>query len=164
MRGQRGFTLIEILMAVAITGMIMPVVASAIYLISRGTVRMNNDFVIQQDIDSASNWFNRDLSQAQTIDLADGAPSVNHVRVDWNDLTGWATEGAEGHYAVYTLSGTNLMRNYDGGTPSIAARRVANIQFSRSGRFITVTITSSLRGQAETLTYFITPRTDGALQ
>lgn len=155
--------MIEIMMAMAIAGMIMPVVASSIFLITRGTVRMNNDFVVQQDIDSASNWVNRDLSQALTIDLADGAPSVNHVRVDWTDLTGWATQGSEGHYVEYTISGTNLMRNYDGAA-SIAARRIADIQFSRSGRFITVAITSSLREQAETLSYFITPRTDGALQ
>ena len=160
MHGQRGFTLLEILLAMAIAGMIMPVVASSIFLISRGTVRMNNDFVIQQDIDGASNWFNRDLSQARTIDLADPALPVNHVRVDWIDLTGWAT--SDGHYVEYTLDGTNLMRNYDG-TVSIAARRVAEIWFSRSGRFITVAIQSSLRGQAETLTYFITPRTDGDL-
>ena len=162
MRGQRGFTLIEMLVAMAVAGMIVPVVASAIFQISSGTIRINNDFVIQQDIDGASNWLNRDLSQAQTIDLADGAPSVNHVRVDWVDLTGWVTQGQEAHYVEYTLSGTNLMRNYDGAL-SIAARRVANIQFSRSGRFITVSITSSLREQAETLTYFITPRVDGAI-
>ncbi len=149
MSGQRGFMIIEILMAMAIAGMIMPVIATSMFQISRGTITMNNDFVIQQDIDVASNWFNRDLSQAVTTNLANEGTiilddaGVTNLRVDWIDLTGWATQGSEGHYVEYTLSGTNLIRNYDG-TSTIAARRISDIQFSRSGRFITVIVKSSL--------------------
>ena len=162
---QRGFTLIEILVAMAIGGLIMPVVVSAIFQVSTSTARVNTDFVILADIDAASSWFNRDLAQANTTDVLDGAPAVNTMRVDWTDQTGWATEGQEAHYVNYYIeSGTTLLkRDYDG-TVSTVARRIADIQFSRSGTFITVTITSSLGGQAETLSYFVTPRADGALQ
>ena len=159
---QRGFTLVELLVAIAIAGLIAPVVVSGIFQVTRGTVRINTDLVVLQEIDGASAWINRDLSQAQTTNLNVGE-TLNTMRVDWVDQTGWAVEGAESHFAEYTLSGTDLLREYDGET-QIVARRVANIQFSRSGKFITVAITSTLRDRTETLSYFITPRSDGALQ
>ena len=49
------------------------------------------------------------------------------------------------------------------GAVSIVGRRVADIQFSRSGKFVTVVMKSSLGDAAQTLTYFVTPRADGAL-
>ena len=163
-RRERGFTLIEILVAMAIGGLLVPVVVSGIFTITRGTQQLNTSLVIMQDIDGASAWINRDLSQALTTDLAaEPAPAVNHMRVDWTDLTGWATEGSEDHYAEYTLSGTDLVRDFDG-TTQIVARRISDIAFSRVDNFITVAISSTLRETTTTLSYFVTPRTDGALQ
>jgi len=165
MRGQRGFTLIEVLVMIAVGGMIIPVVVAAIFNVVHGTIGLRNDFVIQQDIDTASSWFNRDLSLAQTTDVVDGQPPVNQMRVDWIDMTGWAEQGGGGHFAEYYIEpGTTLLkRNYDG-TVSIVARYVGDIEFSRSGRFITIAITSTYREQTEALVYFVTPRADGALQ
>ena len=146
----------------AISGLIVPVIVSGIFAVTRGTQQINTDLVILQDIDGASAWINRDLSQALTTNLNE-SETLNTMRVDWVDLTGWAVEGAESHFAEYTLSGTNLLREYDGET-QIVARRVANIEFSRVGNFVTVAITSTLRDTTESLSYFVTPRTDGALQ
>ena len=160
--GQRGFTLIEILVAMAIGGLLVPVVVSGIFAVTRGTQQINTSLVILQDIDGASAWINRDLSQAMTTNLNENE-TLNTMRVDWIDLTGWATEGAESHFAEYTVVGTDLMREYDGAT-QIVARRISNIAFSRVDNFITVAISSTLRETTTTLSYFVTPRTDGALQ
>ena len=161
-RRERGFTLIELLVAMAIGGLIVPVVVSGIFVVTRGTDKINTDLVILQDIDGASAWINRDLSQALTTNL--GNPeTLNTMRVDWVDQTGWAVEGAESHFAEYTLVGTDLVREFDG-EDQIVARRIADIQFSRVDNFITVAITSTLRSTTESLTYFVTPRADGALQ
>ena len=162
-RRERGFTLIEILVAVAIGGLLVPVIVSGIFTVTRGTQQMNTDLVILQDIDGASAWISRDLSQALTTDVVSGNPPVDHMRVDWIDLTGWAVEGDENHYVEYTLSGSELLRDLDGVT-QIVARRISNIAFSRVDNFITVVIGSTLRDTTETLTYFVTPRTDGALE
>ena len=162
-RRQRGFTLIEILVAMAIGGLLVPVVVSGIFAVTRGTQQINTNLVILQDIDGASAWINRDLSQALTTDVVSLDPPVDHMRVDWTDLTGWATEGEEPHYAEYTLSGTDLVRDYDGVT-QIVARRISDIAFSRVDNYITIAISSTLRDTTETLSYFVTPRTDGALQ
>ena len=146
----------------AIGGLLVPVVVSGIFAVTKGTAKINTDLVILQDIDGASAWINRDLSQAMTTNLNENE-TLNTMRVDWVDLTGWATEGAESHFAEYTVVGTDLMREYDGAT-QIVARRISNIAFSRGGNYITVAITSTLRDTTLSLTYFVTPRTDGALQ
>ena len=173
MRAQRGFTLIEILLALAVAGMIAPPVVSAIFQMSRGTADIRASLVVQQDVDVASSYFTRDLSQAMTTDVVDLAAPVSSMRVSWNDQTSWAATVGEPHCARYYIEpGTTfLKRNYDGasdcavdGTVSIVGRRVADVQFSRSGRLMTILIKSSLGGQAQSLTYLVTPRTDGALQ
>ena len=107
MRAERGFTLIELLVAAAIGGLILPVLVTSIFQMTRITTTATKEFVIQLDIVNASSYFTRDLSQAETTDLADGVPA-DHMRVDWIDQTGWATEGQEAHFAEYTLSGTTL--------------------------------------------------------
>ena len=94
----------------------------------------------------------------------------------WTDETAWAVEGQEGHSAEYTLVAPNLLRSYDcpagvitdvscpDGTIIIVARHVADIEFSRSGTFITVKITSTYDGDSQALSYFVTPRSEGAFQ
>ena len=163
MRGHQGFTLVELMVALAISGLIMPVMIGVIFHVSRSTVSIRSDFVINQELDIASAWFNRDLSQAQTTDVVDGAAPVDHMRVDWTDETDWAVQGAEKHFTEYTVSESNLLRTYDGAV-SIVARNLADIKFSRSGDLISVAMTSTLGGSTETLTYFVTPRPEGAFQ
>ena len=115
MLGRRGFTLIEILVAMAIAGLVLPALVSSIYQMTRGTTTARLDFIIQQDIDVASTWFNRDLSQALTTDVADGAAPVNSMRVDWIDQSGWAVPGDRRHTTpnipsqVPTSSGTTMV-------------------------------------------------------
>ena len=163
MRSQRGFTLIEILVTAAIGGLVLPVLVTSIYQITRITTTANKEFVIQLDIENASSYFTRDLALGESTDLpGDGIPRDN-IRIDWIDQTGWAVQGDEAHYAQYTVSGTNLLRNYDG-TTTIVGRRISDIEFKRSGKYITISITSSLRGEAQSLNYFVTARADKAFE
>ena len=159
---QKGFTMLELLAATAVAGLILPLVITFTFQVIRGTASINQDLVIQQDLDNASIWFTRDLSQAQTTDLPDDGLPYTTMRVDWTDKTGWG-EANPTHSVIYTLSGTNLQRNYDG-TINFAARNVSSITFSRNGDFITVSITSTYSGATATLKYNITPRTDNPLE
>ncbi len=169
---QQGFTIFELMVAMAIGGLIMPVMVGSIIQINRGTSQVNDNAVVQQDIDNASSWFTRDLSLAKTTDVLDGASAVSSMRVSWVDETGWAVEGGEAHCAKYSIQTgtTRLERNYDGGnncanpgTITIIARNVESILFSRSGNFITVAITSTLQDETENISYFVNTRIDASL-
>ena len=164
MKSQRGFTLIELLVAAAIAGLIMPVVVSMLFQLTTGTSRVTADLIVQQDINTLSGFISRDIAQAQTIDLIDllvdpGAPPVDYMRAEWIDETGWSAPGEEAHFVEYTLSPPRVLRTLDGVT-LVAGKYVDDIQFSRTGKFISVVLTSSLGGRAETLTYYVTPRPD----
>ncbi|MFC1994112.1 type II secretion system protein J [Chloroflexota bacterium] len=158
MRRQRGFTLAEIVVVMALAGLILPAVGTAIWQVSTGTKDLNNDYIIQNDIQLASSWFTRDLSQAQTDDLIDEGDPVDQIRMDWVDETGWGAESENAsHYAEYSLSGTNMLRNYDGNVKTIATN-ISDLEFSRTGEVVTVLITSSIGEEARTLNYFVTRR------
>jgi prepilin-type N-terminal cleavage/methylation domain-containing protein len=166
LHSEKGFTLLELMAATAVMGLILPLVIIFTFQVIHGTVRTNQDMVIQRDLDNASIWFNRDLSQAQRTDLADQETQVDNIRVEWLDETGWAGDNPE-HYVAYSLSGSNLLRDYDG-TINIAARNVATIIFSRTCtsvcEIISVSTTSAYSGATTTLNYNITPRTDNPLE
>ena len=160
---EKGFTLLELMAATAVMGLILPLVITFTFQVIRGTARIQQDLVIQQDLDNASTWFSRDLSQAQIIDLDDVGTPSSSVRMDWVDETGWgADSGNPAHYVAYSLVETDLQRIYDGVT-SIVGRNVASITFSRTGDVVTVSITSAYSGATATLDYYITPRTDNPL-
>lgn len=164
---EKGFTLLELMAATAVMGLILPLVITFTFQVIRGTARIQQDLVIQQDLDNASTWFTRDLSQAQTIDLDNGETKPS-LRIDWVDETGWGSDsGSPAHYVEYTLDAPNLLRDYDG-TVSIVGRNVAAIEFSRTCpsicEVVSVKITSAYSGATATLDYNITPRTDAPLE
>ena len=167
MLGQKGFTLLEILVAPAIGGLIVPATSAAIWQIATSTSGINTSFIVQQDLDIASSWFARDLSQTRTTDVVSDDPPVSSMSVGWLDET---ADGSAHCVRYYVEDGTTLLkRNFDGGggvdcmvdgTLNTVGRYVASILFSRSGDFITVAITSSQGGEATALSYFVTPRSD----
>ena len=61
---EKGFTLLELMAATAVMGLILPLVITFTFQVIRGTVRIQQDLVIQQDRDNDSPWFTRDLSKS----------------------------------------------------------------------------------------------------
>ncbi len=158
---QRGFTLIEIMMVLAIGGIIMPAVAATIFAVVQGSGRNDGTAVALADLDRAAHWLTRDLVLAQTTNLIDGAQPVPGAGLvlTWNDLTIWAQqEGLVSHSVSYTVSGTQLLRNYDGQVTTVS-KYLTLVQFSISGRLLTMTLTSSpgifIPRPRETRTYVI---------
>lgn len=145
---QKGFTLIEILVAMAVGGMIMAVALLSIYQIVWGTARSNDQVAALTDVNYASLWLKYDLQMVQSTNLTDGAPPQSSVRLSWNDNTGWSTDNESSHSSTYTLSGTNLLRTYDGNV-KIIGRYIASIGFSQNGGVITVDITAAGPGILE---------------
>ncbi len=159
---RRGFTLLEVLLAVAVAGLVMPLVVSSIFQIFQGTGRIRDDTVVLADIDNVSAWISRDLSQAQQTDLSTCPTTQSTVRADWIDETDWGSASPQ-HFAEYYIEpGTTLLkRNYDG-TVGIVGRNVTAISLCQEASgLIHMDITVSAEGAdptTKTLVYYISLR------
>jgi prepilin-type N-terminal cleavage/methylation domain-containing protein len=159
---QKGFTMLELLVALPVGAVIVLVVVSSFFQITQGRIDIAQKSVAMADIDNAVHWLARDLVLAQTTNLTDGAPPTDNMTLSWTDLTHWAQdEGSIDHSISYTLSGTELRRNYDGGV-TIVGRYLTNVGFSIDERVFTITLTScpDLPGSTVTKSFSTEMRTD----
>ena len=146
---QKGFTLVEILVAMAVGGAVMAAALLSLYQIVWGSARSNDQVAALTDVNYAALWLKYDLQMAQSTNLTDGDPVPrSSVRLSWNDNTGWVAENESGHYSTYTLSDSDLLRTYDGNV-KIVGRYIASIGFTQNGGVVTVNITAAGPGILE---------------
>ena len=140
---QKGFTLVELLVALPIGVVVLGAIVSAIFVIPRGTVEVRNQTVALADLENAAHWLNQDIVVGQVVDLMPGAQPVNTVNMSWNDYTG-GPGSSIAHYVYYYMSGTRLIREYDGtNNVTIAARNLSYVGLSiDNGSLVTVTLTT----------------------
>lgn len=146
---QRGFTLLEMLVALAVGVMILASVVGGLFMITRGTPAIRQDLAALAAIDEAAHWLTRDVMMGLTADLVDNDPPVGQMVVSWSDFTKAAEQEATvSHSVSYTwLPGTGeLQRNYDG-VVTIVGKNLSNVEFSLNGKFVTVTLTSTIDGE-----------------
>ena len=159
---QYGFTLVELLVTLAISSVILIGVFMTLQQIMQGTYSNTNKTEVLSNINNAARYIRRDIQMAQETTLpVDGTPQ-NSVTFDWYDFTLFTTDNIS-HSSTYTLSDTTLMRNYDD-TPSIIGRNITNISFSQNGRFINVSITANTTGYQEkgkTINFTVYMRSEG---
>jgi prepilin-type N-terminal cleavage/methylation domain-containing protein len=136
---QTGMTLIEALIALAIGAVILSALGAAIYTILNTTGRGNDEITTIRDIQSASYWISNDAQMAGEVTLIDGDPSGN-MTLHWNDSTG------SPHTSSYSLSGTELLRNYDSNQTTVAWS-VSSVEFSVTDDILSYTIVSVVPGR-----------------
>jgi len=69
-RDERGITLVELLVVLAITAMITGILVTVIYQIYQITARGNDELVVQHDLQNAATWLNRDVLTASEADVS----------------------------------------------------------------------------------------------
>jgi len=165
-RSQRGFTLIELIIAVAITGAITGSLAMGIFQTFDYSARGNARMTCVKQVENAIHWLSRDAQMAQEVtpDLdADGFP----LELTW-------TEWDNTHHVItYRIEGSELKRGHvEDGIPLadyVVARYVAadpgltNCDFNETDWVLTFEITAIVTGYpediSETREVRITPRT-----
>jgi len=107
---QRGFALIEMIVVIAITGLISGPVAgtiSQVFIINaQSTARMT---AVKQ-VESAVHWLSRDAMMAQTINGTAGFPKTSNLSLKWVE---WDNTS---HSANYSLQNGKLRRIYSDGS------------------------------------------------
>ncbi|MFC1847602.1 type II secretion system protein J [Chloroflexota bacterium] len=141
---QRGFTLIEILVVMAVGGMILAGVVLSIQQIFLSTARSNSQVTALADIDRVVLSIKKDLLMTQSTNLTDGDPTPqSSVTLTWIDYTSsFSSSNQTSHSSSYILSDTELQRTYDS-TMNIVGRHITSIGFTQSGKVIKVTITAT---------------------
>ena len=160
---QKGFTLIEVLVVLAVGSVILVGIVLSIHQVVWGTGRTNSQVVALTNVNYAALFIRKDIQMSQNTDLTDGVSSS--VRLSWTDYTGFEPEDERNHICTYALSdnGTELLRTYDG-TVSIVGRYITSLGFTQNGRVVNVVITATGTGflqRSKTLEFSVYMRTEG---
>ena len=129
-KAERGFSLVELLVATAITGLVVSGLGTAIYQIITVTEYGNDKLTAMHELQNAAHWFSLDGQRAST---ASGGSELVLTLSDDSLIT-------------YSLVDTELYR-MAGGLNMTLAQNITSANFSVENRTITMTITSSPTGR-----------------
>ncbi|MEE9583211.1 MAG: type II secretion system protein [Dehalococcoidales bacterium] len=158
-RNQRGFAMIELLVALAITGLISGGLTMTIFQLLSGNAQSSNQMNVVRQVQNAGYWISQDAQMGQTI-TPDGGATGFPLVLSWTDWDGALNE------VTYTITGEELSREHyidsvlDATT--FVAQNITLIQVTQGadGK-LTLEVTASVTGfrpASETRTYEITPR------
>ena len=129
MKGERGFTLVEVLIAIAIAGLIVGGLGGAIYQFFTVSEYGNNNLTAMHELQNVAHWVSLDGQRASAVS---GGSELTLTLPDDSSIT-------------YAVVGTDLRRTA-GESEMTLARNISDISFSIEDRIITMTITSSPEG------------------
>ena len=127
---ERGLTIVELIIATAITGLIVSFQGTSIHQMFTVTEYGNDKLTANHELQNVAHWVSLDGWRAST---ATGG----------NELILTLTDGST---VTYTLTGTKLRRR-TGGAGMLLAKNVSGINFSVDNRTITMIITVSPKGR-----------------
>ena len=88
-RSEKGFTYIELALAIAIIGLVSAVASAAIFQIFKDTERNNNHITAVRQVQNAGYWISRDTQMAQSV-TADNLTPPDFLILSWTE---WDADG-----------------------------------------------------------------------
>ena len=137
-----GYTLVETLVAIGILTFAVAVIGSGMFQVLNFQRFWKADVVAVKELRHAGSWFAGDALNAEDVLDAGGVtqltcnpnPAAAQVILKWTDK-----DGITQHIATYSLSGAELIRNYDGALNTVARPVVAGtLDFTLCGNLLTL--------------------------
>lgn len=128
MKAAKGFTLAELLITIAISGLIFGVVAAFVFQLTTVSGTGNNRLAAIHDLQNASYWFNQDGQMA--VSASTGLDSLTLTQAD-------------GSSVIYSWSGSNLTRTENTAVMTLA-QNISNVTFTIQSRLVSMNLTSTV--------------------
>ena len=156
-KDRRGFTLIEVLIALAITALIVSVVTMSIFQVFDINARSSSRMIAIKQVQNAGYWISHDARMTQQDPVIEKhGGQLESITLTWTDLDG------NQHQVHYTIEGDSLQRSYsvNAEEPSefIVAKNIDVIDCTFTDGALALTITATSQGASETREYEIMPR------
>jgi len=168
---QKGFTMIEVVLAIALTGIITGGITMSIFQVFDGNARTSNHMAVVRQVQNVGYWISHDVQQAQSVEPADPDPDGFPLVLTWTEWDGTRNE------VVYTLLVNDKLQrehyiNYDPvtnpnpDTTTFVAEYIDSIEVVprpfTDGGVLTLRVTAKVgtgsQEASETRVYEITPR------
>lgn len=164
-KNQIGLTMLELMLAFAISGVITTGVTMTFYQVVTGSIRTNNHMTAVKHVQDAGYWFSYDAQAAQSVTLGPSSGfDLTLSWIDWNGVTNTVTYSLDDmggglkklnrHLVAGTTTDTVVAQYIDGS----AQNTNVTLANSRLTLTITATVGSGSQQQVETRVYRVTPR------
>ncbi len=166
---QKGFTLVELVMAMAVTAIIASAVTTVIYQVFNMNARSSNHMVAVRQVQNAGYWVSHDAQMAQSTNVT-GADFLVLKWTDWNNGQNQVTytlENASGGvknlrrtYSIDSGSGPVVQTNFLVGQYINPDPALTSCNFTSNKLTFTVTATvgTGSKAERETRKYEVKPR------
>ncbi len=111
---QKGFSLIELLIALAIGTILLAGLSGALYQLLASSSSNTNNLMALNQVQSAGYWISKDVQQAKMEDITvDSDSSTEDIfSIRWDEFSYDAELLKNGHKVIYRLENGNLYRDY----------------------------------------------------